>query len=119
MIDTEGIKADIVGKRIRERMNAMGMTRVELAEKVGVTQATMSRYASGKRMPKAYLISDMAKVLRTTPEFLLGNDVTEDSEQIYNRVLRNIIRYGKDWSIEMKCGLIHNILAKMEKKDDD
>lgn len=48
------------------------MTQRELAEKIGVTEATLSRYVSGQRVPKATTIAKMAKVLNCDVNYLIN-----------------------------------------------
>lgn len=44
----------------------------EFAEICGTTEATMSRYLSGARMPKGPIITAMAKALDVSTDYLLG-----------------------------------------------
>lgn len=44
----------------------------EFAEICGTTEATMSRYLSGARMPKGPIITAMAKALHVSTDYLLG-----------------------------------------------
>lgn len=48
------------------------MTQRELAEKIGVTEAALSRYVSWKRVPKATTIAKMAKVLNCDVNYLIN-----------------------------------------------
>lgn len=44
----------------------------EFAEICGTTEATMSRYLSGARIPKGPIITAMAKALHVSTDYLLG-----------------------------------------------
>ena len=48
------------------------MTQRELANKIGITEVTLSRYITGKRIPKAPLIVKMAKALDVPVEYLIN-----------------------------------------------
>ena len=50
----------------------MGITATELAKRTGLRQAVLSRYETGKRMPKADTAVKIAKALGTTVEKLIG-----------------------------------------------
>lgn len=67
-----------LGERVRDRMNALGLSQAELARRVGVSQpsiyALIHRNKSGTR--NLHLI---ARELKTTPAYLTGE--TEDPEQ--------------------------------------
>ena len=60
------------GKRIVELLDKRGMTRKELAQKAGVTQAAISRYTKGNRNPKGEVVARIADALNTTTDYLLG-----------------------------------------------
>ena len=47
------------------------MTQRELADKIGISEVTLSRYITGKRMPKAPLIVKIAKALDVPVEHLI------------------------------------------------
>lgn len=58
------------------RRNELGLTQKEVAEKVGVSEGTVSRWESGSiANMRRDRIAAYAKVLRTTPEFIMtGNE---------------------------------------------
>nr|WP_314367216.1 helix-turn-helix domain-containing protein [uncultured Acinetobacter sp.] len=58
-----------LGSRIELLMNEHGINQIELAEKVDVSQGTISRIIDGKFKKSKYLPA-IAKVLNTTPEYL-------------------------------------------------
>ena len=47
------------------------MTQRELAREIGTTEAAMSRYCRGLRIPKATTVGKMAKVLNTTTDYII------------------------------------------------
>lgn len=61
-----------IGARILPLMKKKGMTQRELANQIGVTEVSISRYISGARMPKANIVVYMADALNTTTDFILG-----------------------------------------------
>ena len=63
----------ILNNRIKERRIACGYTLQEVAEKLGVAEATIQRYESGKiKNIRHQTIDLLAKVLRCDPSYLLG-----------------------------------------------
>ena len=50
------------------------MSATELAEKMEVTGATISRWKTGEREPRASDVARMAVFLKTTPSYLLGTE---------------------------------------------
>lgn len=65
-------KGAAIGKRIKAALDAKGMTQRELAKKIRVTEVSVSRYITGNRMPIAPIITDIAKVLGVSTDYLLG-----------------------------------------------
>lgn len=65
---------------LKKCLEARGMTQRELAEKMGVTEASISRYANGQRIPKITTMQKMCMVL--SMQFVMGagnrNEVLED-----------------------------------------
>ncbi|NNJ30115.1 helix-turn-helix domain-containing protein [Lacrimispora defluvii] len=61
-----------IGKRILKALEIRKMTQRELAEKTGITEATISRYAQSKRVPKGPEIIKIANSLNCTTDFILG-----------------------------------------------
>lgn len=57
--------------RLQRALKAAGLTQKELADKMGITEASMSRYANANRVPKATTIISMAAALKVTTDFLL------------------------------------------------
>ena len=62
-----------VGDRIRARRTELGMKADALAEKLGVSRATIYRYEGGgvDNLPAEFILP-LAEALRTTPQYLLG-----------------------------------------------
>jgi len=59
-----------IGNNIGNYIARNRMTQKELAEKLRITEASMSRYISGDRIPKATLLYRMSKMLGCTMEDL-------------------------------------------------
>jgi transcriptional regulator with XRE-family HTH domain len=66
----EGARA--IGERITTLRKARGITQVELAEKLGISQALVSKYERGELLLHAELLGQFAVVLRTSSDELLG-----------------------------------------------
>ncbi|MGV0755798.1 helix-turn-helix domain-containing protein [Empedobacter brevis] len=73
--------------RLKEILNEKGIKGKELAEKVNVTQASISNIVNGNSFPKPELLQDIAKVLDINIRDLFTSTKEDDEETIY--VLRN------------------------------
>lgn len=68
-----------IGQKIKQRLEKINMSQKYLADKVNVTEATISRYLSGSRSPRGEILSKIATVLGVTTDYLLGNTDIENS----------------------------------------
>ncbi|MCX4249336.1 MAG: helix-turn-helix transcriptional regulator [Bacilli bacterium] len=67
---------DKIGKFIAERRKEKNMTQEQLAEKMGVTDKTISRWENGKTMPDYSLLKDLCNELDiSVNEFLSGEKI--------------------------------------------
>lgn len=64
-----------IGKRISDLLETKNMTQRELANLINVTEVTIGRYVNGTREPKGSILSDIARVLEVTTDYLLGRDI--------------------------------------------
>ena len=63
---------EIFVKRLVELMENANMTQIELAQKIGTTNVTISRYISGDRCPRIEIVAQIAKVFNVSIDYLLG-----------------------------------------------
>lgn len=106
------INSEKLGKKISELCKQQGIKQKELAEKVGVTQVSMSRYVTGERVPRLNTLKEIAKILKTTPEYLMDCESNEDTEQVYYRARRIVICNSKNWTMKQKAELINTLLLE-------
>jgi len=103
-----------LGTRISDLLEQQGLSQRELADRIGVTEVSMSRYIKGERTPKGPIIANIAKVLHTTSDFLLGHETEESDPEIeYYRTQRAIARNAKKWTKKQKADLV-NALFEIE-----
>lgn len=68
----------IDGSRVRQRMDQLGLSQNGLAERVGVSQASIAKIAGGQSFGSKHL-HRIARVLGTTPAYLTGE--TDDPSE--------------------------------------
>ena len=103
-----------VGVRIFELLKKNGMKQKELAEYVGMTEVTISRYIRGHRTPNGHNIVKIASVLHTTTDYLLyGQNNEAENFMSYHQVKNAIKRYAKKWSIKQKKDLVISLFAEV------
>lgn len=99
-----------LGCRIAELLEKNGLTQRELAEKVGVTEVSMSRYISNDRTPKGPVIANIATALHTTSDYLLGTEEVGDFESEYYKIHRLIARNASQMTRKQRNELINALL---------
>ena len=69
------LEQNVFPKRLEQAMFESNTNQVELAQKTGLTHASISRYLAGKIEPRQDKIHAMAKALGVDPVWLCGFDV--------------------------------------------
>ena len=90
-----------IGGKIVQLMKQEGMTQKELADKINVTEASMSRYLKDKRIPRIDVLANIAKVFNVSIEFLQGEDEVNEVCEIKRLVARNATNMTQEEKIEL------------------
>lgn len=69
-----------LGERIRTQRVLMQMTQEELAEVLCIKKSTVSMYENDKVDIKGSVITELSKVLNTSPNYLLGMEEYDEYE---------------------------------------
>lgn len=69
----------MLGKKIRQRREQLGITSQQLAELANVSQAYISQLENGHRQPSYNTLQAIAYALNSTADFLLTNDIQAGS----------------------------------------
>ena len=93
----------MIGRNIKRVLERQGKTQRELAEEIGVTVVTVSRYIHGDRVPKATMLVKIADALGvTTDQLISGEENPFDlmrlrvSKYNYSRLLDEMIQTLSD-----------------------
>lgn len=92
-------------KKLSILLEEKNITQRELAEKINVTEVTISRYLSGERSPRIEIVNKIADFFNVSIDYLLGvSDIRNPVVDAYTDALeRQIIRNaGKE---ELVIGL--------------
>ena len=74
-----------IGSYIAQKRRAQNLTQEQLAEKLGVSNKTISKWENGKCMPDYSIIQTLCEALHVTlPELMDGEDAAEDSMRVYD-----------------------------------
>jgi transcriptional regulator with XRE-family HTH domain len=61
-----------IGKKIQKAREEKGLTQVDLAQTLGITQAALSNYELGKRRLYLHQIEEFARLLEKTLDYFIG-----------------------------------------------
>ena len=68
---------DKLGIKIAEKRKGLGMTQIELAERMHVTRQTVSRWEAGTALPDIDKIGEIADILGVSCDYLLKDESVE------------------------------------------
>lgn len=69
------MKNELTAKRLQKALSDANMNQQELADKSGVSKASISQYINGSHSPSNISSGKMGKVLNVEPLWLMGFDV--------------------------------------------
>jgi transcriptional regulator with XRE-family HTH domain len=78
------------GNRLKEARVLKGLNQEQLAEAMGLTQASISQFEQGQRLPTPKNIEKFAEVLEVKREFLAGDNEGEFEREMLMRNLKNL-----------------------------
>ncbi len=74
-----------IGSYIARKRREKNLTQKQLAERLGVSNKTISKWENGKCMPDYSVIKALCQALSITlPELMDGEDAAEDSVRVYD-----------------------------------
>lgn len=83
-----------IGNKISAARRELGITQVELADKMSVTRQTVSRWESGTALPDIEKVSQLASILKVSCDYLLREEeISSDvhnNDQPTSRLLANL-----------------------------
>ena len=82
----------------------------QFAEKAGITEAALSYYIKGTRVPRSTVLGKMASILGTTADYLLSGNENSCVDE-FGQVRRLIARNANQMSMEQKKELIDLLLT--------
>jgi len=86
-------------ERMRELRKEKGISLEKLAEMMGTTKATLSRYENSKRIPNIEFVEELAKIFDVSVDYLLGRTdvrnpfIPDDYTQKYKVTKRDLLQY--------------------------
>lgn len=88
-------------ERLANLLNEKKMSQRELASKININEAAMSKYVNGSRKPRMDILVNIARELNVSVEFLTGNEKESDFDDIKNLVCRNVSSMTESQKMEL------------------
>ena len=99
-----------IGSYIAQKRRAQNLTQEQLAEKLGVSNKTISKWENGKCMPDYSIIQTLCKALHVTlPELMDGEDAADSSVRIYDDAqILDLLRRTQE--LERQKGILYGLV---------
>ena len=106
-----------IGKFIAERRKMNGLTQMQLAEKLNITDRAISKWENGKSLPDSSIMLELCEVLGITVNDLLSGEVVtmndyKDSEKLLLEMVKEKEKADERLlTIEIVIGTISTVLS--------
>lgn len=97
-----------VGETVREILNKLGKTQIDLCDMTGIKPAAMSKYLSGEKLPRTEILIKIAEALDVSLYTLLGKSEEKSTYEICRSAL--VARSGNKLTDDERKDLIKLIL---------
>ena len=99
-----------IGGYIARKRKEQNLTQEQLAQQLGVSNKTISKWEDGKCMPDYSIIQKLCEALHVTlPELMDGEDALEDSVRVYDdEQILNLLRRTQE--LERQKGALYGLV---------
>lgn len=99
-----------IGSYIAQKRRAKNFTQEQLAEKLGVSNKTISKWENGKCMPDYSIIQKLCDALGVTlPELMDGEDAADSSVRVYDDAqILDLLRHTQE--LERQKGILYGLV---------
>ncbi|HLR58863.1 MAG TPA: helix-turn-helix transcriptional regulator [Pseudogracilibacillus sp.] len=92
---------NVLGKRLKQARSDAGLKQIDAAEKLGISNGTLSGYERNYRDPDTDILNRMAELYEVSVDWLLGINNTKDNqisdEDYIDEELQDFIDNVKVW----------------------
>ena len=99
-----------IGSYIAQKRRAQNLTQEQLAEQLGVSNKTISKWENGKCMPDYSIIQKLCDALGVTlPELMDGEDAADSSVRVYDDAqILDLLRRTQE--LERQKGILYGLV---------
>ena len=105
-----------IGKFIAQCRKDRGMTQMQLAEKLGITDRAVSKWETGKSMPDVAIITDLCRELGISLNDLLSGEIVSSEQYSQKLEVQLLDMMGQKENCEkriLRLGFAINLLASV------
>lgn len=99
-------------ERFNETIKERNLTARDVAYKTNITEATISRYLSGKMEPKIHYLHLIANALNVSPIWLMGYDIEKDKQSKLKEEINFLMNNLNESQLEDVAKFIKTFLLK-------
>lgn len=100
------------GQRLSELLKSSNVSQRELAHKIGITEAAISRYINSDRTPNGKIIGNIANALHVSTDYLIYGHDCKTADADYWKIYHWIKKNAYQLSFEQKRELILLLLTE-------
>ena len=104
-------------KRIKDLIEDRDTTQKKLAEKLGITESTMSGYLTGKVRLPAWLVQECALYFQVTADYLLGLSDESRRPLELSQTERDLVQNFRTLSRNQKELILRNVAIMREQNE--
>lgn len=111
-------KEKLFVKRLHDLVFESRYTQKQIAQLCGITEASLSRYMNGERMPQPEILANLATALHTTTDYLLGK---EEPYSDYAELKALVSRSSQSFTEEQRkelSGILLGITERLEQEEN-
>lgn len=75
----------VLGERLKKARNNKGLTQIEAAKKLGVTNGALSGYERNYRDPDTNMLKQMAELYEVSLDYLVGNKIVSNNDNLLSK----------------------------------
>ena len=76
------MKSEFIPENLKKAREAMGITKLEASRRMSIPQSSYVRYENGDRKPTAATIIQMAQILNTSADYLMGKTERDEADTV-------------------------------------
>ena len=103
-----------IGKFISECRKKNGLTQLQLAEKLGVTDRAVSKWENGRSIPDSSIMLDLCGILGITVNDLLSGEVVNMenyNKEMENKIIEMVKEKEKNDKLLLRCEVLMGVVC--------